>query len=138
MAAPSPTPISAGDAAVARQKMLLAAQLSGQVKALLAKWKAGDLDLDELEFRLEVWFQDGERRRIFLTLIERSRMHKMDLLYGGSAAKFRFLLRVQLFSDFSERFANLHEAVSMLAWLVGTEQEVRMEQVRLPEALGLR
>jgi len=138
MATPAPTTSNSGDAAVSRQKLLLAQQLNGQVKALFTKWDGGDLELPELEYRCSIWFQDPERRRTFLTLIERARVHRMDILYGGAARQFKFFLRMQLFADFAERFAVLHEAVSMLAWLIGTEQEVRMESVRLPEALGLR
>ena len=126
-------------------KLLLAARLNKEVRKFFKDWNEGNLKLDKFEEKTDFWFlANAQAREGFLVLAGRSRKHEkglptaeglvnVDILYGPGATRFKLLYRTYLFDNFSTMFKDQHEAISMLAWLVGPEDE-NVTPRRLPNA----
>ena len=120
-----------------KTNMFLAQHLNRQVKRFFADWEEGNIDMTDLREAISFWFMNSELRTAFLNVLDLAEKYPngMPQQIGGRRGKivlvsvspltsgiFRRELRKHLFNDFSQRFQNMGEVLSMLAWLVGEDR----------------
>src|SRR5438034_8803410 len=106
---------------VNKAKMLLGQKHAVQLRKLFGMWEKKTLTLDELSYRLSIWFLQEDKRALFLTLIDRAQQRGIDLLYGPASPQFKLWVRIALFNDEQNRVRELHESLSYFSFLVGDE-----------------
>jgi hypothetical protein len=133
-----------------KTNMFLAQRLNRQVKRFFADWEENNIDMTDLREAISFWFLNSELRTAFLNVLDLAekypngmpqKMRGRIILVPVSpltSGIFRRELRKHLFNDFSQRFQNMGEVLSMLAWLVGEDKITTTQEIgQMTDVLGL-
>jgi len=143
-----------------KTKMFLAKQLNMAVLDFFRRWESEDPNarpsMEELRERVDIWFRSPKLHEIFSRWLDWCEDHadgypyemhenspplrlKLDPL---TSTVFRRHFRQYLFEDFADRFKDVPEILTQLAWLVGDDEKRYSDpaDVRVPnlaDDLGL-